>query len=458
MNQAFIDLDELVALCRDKLSKQFIQEAVNCYRAGAYRSCIVATWNAVVFDFIHKMRELELSGNSEAINQLQKFEKLSSDKNVKGLWQFEKDIPKLSLEKFELISHPEKPHIERLFEDRSLCAHPSMASLEEPFEATAELARCHLRSAVMYLLQRPPVQGRSACNKILQRIQLETFPKDPELATQYFKQGLLAGARPSLIKDILVNLTIKLLTDNCSEDERERHFSALNAISNLYLQQTRDILNEKLSRFIEEVNDANLDKAIIYLRSVKAWDRLSEPCQIRINIFIQNLEILENRAFGRRRPSLENVKILLNATRLGFLKETIAKKLDLPFQDLILLKDFCQNELHDMSIQEFVHPLLEKNVAQADLEDLISIKLDGNDRLNEKIMPYLSEKIKDASLVDLIEARRKDKSLNDFVESFLQIKIDDARLDELLESLEWTTRRDREEIMNKFENRTPIQI
>ncbi len=33
-----------------------------------------------------------------------------------------------------------------------------MTSLEEPFEATAELARYHLRSAVMHLLQRPPVQ------------------------------------------------------------------------------------------------------------------------------------------------------------------------------------------------------------------------------------------------------------------------------------------------------------
>jgi hypothetical protein len=38
--------------------------------------------------------------------------------------------------------------IERLFEDRSRCAHPSMTSLEEPFEATAELARYDLRSAI----------------------------------------------------------------------------------------------------------------------------------------------------------------------------------------------------------------------------------------------------------------------------------------------------------------------
>ncbi|MEM7580169.1 MAG: hypothetical protein AAF316_10000 [Cyanobacteria bacterium P01_A01_bin.80] len=55
MYEAFIDLDELVVRCRDKQAKQFIKEAIACYKAGAYRSCIVATWNAVVFDFLHKL-------------------------------------------------------------------------------------------------------------------------------------------------------------------------------------------------------------------------------------------------------------------------------------------------------------------------------------------------------------------------------------------------------------------
>ena len=142
MYEAFIDLDELIVRCRDKSSRKFIQEAVSCYRAGAFRSCIVSTWNAVVFDFLHKLRELELLGDKEAIRLLEEFEKLRSSGNqFKELWQFESDIPDIALKKFELISAVEKSDIKRLFEDRSRCAHPSMTSLEEPFEATAELAR-----------------------------------------------------------------------------------------------------------------------------------------------------------------------------------------------------------------------------------------------------------------------------------------------------------------------------
>ncbi|NES73305.1 MAG: hypothetical protein F6K24_53020, partial [Okeania sp. SIO2D1] len=200
MHQTFIDLDELILLCRDKSSQKFIQESVACYRAGAFRSCIVSTWNAVVFDFLHKLRELKLFGDKQAPLLLQEFDKLRSDSNFKDLWQFESDIPKKAHEEFELISPIEKLDIERLFQDRSRCAHPSMTSLEEPFEATAELARYHLRSAITHLLQRPPVQGRAARDRIFQEIKSEYFPVDSEEAIKHFQASPLAGARFNLIQ------------------------------------------------------------------------------------------------------------------------------------------------------------------------------------------------------------------------------------------------------------------
>jgi hypothetical protein len=88
---------------------------------------------------------------------LQNFEKIRSESKFKELWQFESELPKVARTKFEFLSSVEESDIQRLFEDRSRCAHPSMTSLEEPFEATAELARYHLRSAVMHCLQRQPV-------------------------------------------------------------------------------------------------------------------------------------------------------------------------------------------------------------------------------------------------------------------------------------------------------------
>lgn len=439
MYETFIDLDELIVRCRDKLAKKLIQEAVACYRAGAYRSCIVATWNAIVFDFLHKLRELELlDNNGEATIILKNFEIIRSESKFKELWQFESDIPDIALTKFELLSSVEKSDIQRLFEDRSRCAHPSMTSLEEPFEATAELARYHLRSAVMHCLQRQPVQGSSALKRIWQDIGSEYFPTDSEKATQYFQKGLLASARPSLIKNVIIGLTKNLLTEERSEDERLRQFSALNAVANMYHSQVKEILNEHLSKIIlDKVTDSNWDKVIIYLGTVEIWDNLSEPCQLKAIAFMEKLEIFD-RSLTYNPIWPKNVNVLLKATRVAFLKEIVNSKFQLSLEEIVSLKKFCQNELKYNPINEIIKPLLEERIPQANLDELFSMYSDKDSLFNEKIKPYIEDKIKDYSLVQLIFSLEINlevkKFLDDFIKEILQAKINEACLDDLLEA------------------------
>lgn len=84
------DLDELVLKCRNKNAKELVAEAVTCYKAGAYRSAIVAAWNAVVYDFVEKLRELELTGDPNARIKLEQFERLIASGNYKGLLEYER--------------------------------------------------------------------------------------------------------------------------------------------------------------------------------------------------------------------------------------------------------------------------------------------------------------------------------------------------------------------------------
>lgn len=330
MYETFIDLDELIVLCRDKSAKKFIQEAVDCYRAGAYRSCIVSTWNAVVFDFIHKLRQLEQVGNGEATQLLQDFANHSQNSEVRKLWEFESKIPDFALSKFELISPIEKADITRLFEDRSRCAHPSMASLDEPFEATAELARYHVRSAVTHLLQRPPVQGKAALDRIWQDIKSAYFPTDPNLAVKYFQKGHLARARRSLISSIVIGLTVSLLTEDLEDDERERQFSALNAVSIMYRREVGEILNEKLSfAILDKVTDKDFGKVVTYLRRVNAVENLSEPCRLKVITFIKSMNVT-------KRIYFHNAEMLVNAAHIDFLIESVKTKLGEASIDTVL--------------------------------------------------------------------------------------------------------------------------
>lgn len=433
MYEAFIDLDELIVRCRDKLSRKFIQEAVSCYRAGAFRSCIVATWNAVVFDFLHKLRELELLGDREAAKLLEEFDGLrGSGKQFRELWQFESSIPEIALTKFELISTVEKSDIERLFEDRSRCAHPSMTSLEEPFEATAELARYHLRSAVTHLLERPPVQGRAARERIFQDIKSEYFPVDPELAIKYFQKSPLARARFVLVKDVIIGLTKSLLIEERLEDERSRQFSALNAISNMYPQETREILNTQLSDIIlNRVVDENWDKAIIYLGSITAWDILSEPCKLKAESYIDKIDIFETHQIYFKRLSQEVISILMKASRIVFLRESVAKKLQIPLKELLSLRATCKD---DVFKEKILVPVLRELSSQATLDELLLMRSETLLKSDERIQAYIKEKIKTSPLSKLtsIASKHQDNWLIDLIETDIKVKITTANLEDLL--------------------------
>ncbi|NEP82380.1 MAG: hypothetical protein F6K39_32070 [Okeania sp. SIO3B3] len=460
MHQTFIDLDELILLCRDKSSQKFIQEAVACYRAGAFRSCIVSTWNAVVFDFLHKLRELELFGDKKAPKLLQEFEQLRSAENFKDLWQFESNIPEKAHQEFELISPIEKLDIERLFQDRSRCAHPSMTSLEEPFEATAELARYHLRSAITHLLQRPPVQGRAASKRIFEDIKSEYFPVDQELAIKYFQASPLARARFTLIQDVVIGLTTSLLIENLPEVERERQFSALTAVSKMYVQETGKILNDKLSGIIiNKVDDDNWDKVIIYLAKITVWESLSEPCQLKAQSFVEKLEIYNNNkyipiAFSTSHRFLPDVKTLIKAAHIDFLRDYIIKKFDnIPVQDILSLNDTCGDNLFQTKI---ILPSLIKLAPEASLNDLFLIITKTSLVSDETILFCIKEKVKYSPLKDLADVMSNyDYELwQDLIRDLLEDKIINADFQELLsaKSKYNSSGKSKAEIIELFDN------
>ena len=264
-----------------------------------------------------------------------------------------------------------------------------MSSLEEPFEATAELARYHLRSAVIHLLQRPPVQGRTAHDDILQQIESENFPQDVESAVNYFQQSLLLRARHTLIKDIIVNLTVGLLTENFSQKKTKQHFSAINAIALIHREFTQESLNEKLSDIIlRKVDDANFDKLVNYLASIKAWDFISEPCKIKLNNFIKNIQVfVVIDSDGDEDLDHNNANILAKAVSVCFLKQAAIDQFQIPFSKLLTLKKFYGDKL----IDEILIPIAVERLSEADLDSLLSINNEesGFDRL--QLQPYLVE-------------------------------------------------------------------
>src|SRR4051812_18383644 len=100
------DLDELLLECRNEDGRKYIAEAVHCYKAGAYRACIVSTWIAVVYDLLSKVRELALSGDAEAqriTDDLNRWQPLIAHNDlgaIKTSLELEREIVTVANDKF----------------------------------------------------------------------------------------------------------------------------------------------------------------------------------------------------------------------------------------------------------------------------------------------------------------------------------------------------------------------
>jgi hypothetical protein len=303
MNERLIDLDELIIRCKEEITQDYIKEAVACYKAGAFRSCIISTWNAVVFDYLNKLRQLELTGDNQAKQELQNFQNYSSLKNYYKLWEFEVNIPKAARENFEFISSIEQEDLERLNHDRSRCAHPSILLDEQPFQPTPELARYHLRNAVTHLLQYPPVHGRVAIARVKSMIESAGFPEKAEEAIKVLKDSYLSRARATLIKDVIIELTHAVFSEKVDPKIQRRMYAALGALSQLHVEQFQKVMSDKLLNIIESVEDKNWHRVFYYLRRMQLWHFLKEKQKTQVKTFIQNTDL----------KKVDNILMLLDA-------------------------------------------------------------------------------------------------------------------------------------------------
>ena len=311
------DLDELILACRDEQAREYIREAVACYKSGAFRACIVATWIAVVFDYVHKLRLLDLTGDAEARQQLERLEKIRSggDEALSEALDFERKVLDTAADKFELLTPLEKADLTRLQEDRHRCAHPSMHSLDEPYEPAPELARAHLRNAVEILLQREPVQGKAALDRIWADIASEYFPDTPQKAKDHFATGPLCRAKRSLIRGVIVGLTKDLMFEQRGDDERDRQFSALGGLLLLHSEAGEEVLRQDLSKILGEVKDEHLPQAVEYLwRVTPAWAIAGSAFQGRARHVVEKVDLDD----GDEKPKL--LRLLHSAMQVPDLK------------------------------------------------------------------------------------------------------------------------------------------
>jgi hypothetical protein len=213
MNLHLSDIDELAQKVINNRSKKYFSEAIEAYRAGAYRASIMATWIAVSVDIIEKTREMGVDGDGAAREVVTEMDSIGPA-DIRNIQRFEGTLIEIAYSKLGLISEIEKLHLDRLKIDRNYCAHPNLTDDSGQYDPSPELTRAYLVQAAEYLLTKPPLKGKAIIDRIVKLVDEASFPSEVENARAVLLSNHYLGrVKPGTIRNLIVVLLKRLFLD-----------------------------------------------------------------------------------------------------------------------------------------------------------------------------------------------------------------------------------------------------
>jgi len=338
MDTGFLDLDVLLSRVRHAPSKSHFLDAVRAYKAGALRAAMTSIWVALVYDLIAKYRELSAMGDAAATAFLSSWDSATASGDVKKLLQLEASILEDATNKTQVVSRIAGVHLQRLRDDRHLCAHPAFSAEADLFEPSAELVRLHLANAVELVLSQEPLQGKAIFDLYDADVQSPGFPTAHERILDYVDQRYLQRVRTDNIRNFGVVLAKSLLKG--VPPQWEPHYRRI--VSSLVAVQERaphvwPDTSQSIVRLIDSLGPAERPRAIALVAAFPGlWPRLLDATRTALQHTAEQAEpaaltdfrILAGVALPALRPA-----ILALINRLS--REDVARALSVqPFVEL----------------------------------------------------------------------------------------------------------------------------
>lgn len=301
-------VEDLLNEVRSRESRRYLAEAIGAYQAGAFRSAIVATWVAVAFDLIAKIRELAEVGDVKAnafIGQVNQAI-MNQERSPNRLLDIERNLIKEAYESFEFIEPRERLQLERLRQDRHVCAHPAFVRPDEVFDPTPELVRAHLATAVDAVLSKGPTPGKRAIDRFMNEIGQTSFPERLDELADYLRDRYFETGKRALRRG-LAELIVKCCLGTNGADPRIARRCALAAHALERIEP--DLLTDALASVItkREQGAGLVDTEFLCFTAnlgdmQLAWEALPGSSHSRVREVLKNIpveQLIEHRIFAR---------------------------------------------------------------------------------------------------------------------------------------------------------------
>lgn len=292
MDTGFVDLDILLTRIRHHQSKVYFLDAVKAYKAGALRGALTSAWVALVYDLIAKYRELSAMGDQAATAFLQSWDNATVSGDIAKLLQLEGGILEDATANTQVVNRIARTHLERLREDRHLCAHPAFSAEADIFEPSPELVRLHLVNVVDLVLSQEPLQGKAIFDLYDVDVQSTGFPTAYERILDYVEQRYLARVRAQNVRNFGTVLAKSLLKGVPAQWEplHRKIIPSLVALRERAPDAWPDV-SMAIIRLIDNLEPANRPRAIAFIAAFPDfWPRLQEPTRTALQQTIENAD------------------------------------------------------------------------------------------------------------------------------------------------------------------------
>lgn len=290
MDTGFIDLDILLTRIRHPQSKAYFLDAVKAYKAGALRGALTSAWVALAFDLIAKYRELSAIGDAAATAFLHSWDNATTAGDIARLLQLEAGILEDATANTQVVNRIARTHLDRLREDRHLCAHPAFSADAELFEPSSELVRLHLVNAVDLVLSQEPLQGKAIFDLYDVDVQSQGFPGDHDRILDYVEQRYLARVRAQNIRNFGTVLAKSILKGVPAQWEplNRKIVSSLVAVRERAADYWADV-SLVIVRLLDNLDPANRPRAIAFIAAFPDfWPRLLAPTRTALQETVEN--------------------------------------------------------------------------------------------------------------------------------------------------------------------------
>ncbi len=331
---ALKDLEQIQHDIDNKHIRPLIAEVIKCYEAGAYRAAIVSLWTAVVTDLTGKIRTLAEAGDGEAKSIIENLDRALNNQTVAKVQEYERNILKTASKSLQILLPREIVELERLNEDRNLCAHPGFINENDLFIPDAEAVRAHLVTASRAVFSQRPLAGKRLLSMLEQEMNRESWPNEGD----YFLERFFHQARKSAKRNMIILLIKQSIRppEGNKQIARRALGSALSIIKEAPLE-----FENNLSSILEAWEESGILEDPQLIRASGAyggtptfWRALPKTAKSRLLKLLDHCksETLVNEGFFVCETMVNNE---VNKIRNIALSELTTEQLDIALEDTI---------------------------------------------------------------------------------------------------------------------------